>query len=127
MPSIFPYPKISLTVKDYLTSLILNRVSIFSPNAATGSTSATLNKKSGTVTFTAVISGTTMQAFTINNSFITATSGIVVGLNYNPLANSGKPRILSYIKNTGVLTLYVDNPPAAATNADIVIDLIITS
>ncbi len=92
----------------------------------TGTTSVTESTQSGRITFTTGVAGTNKQQYTITNTLITATSSVILTLNY-PMGGAGLPSIIYQELTTGNINFLVANPDGAATNQNIVVDFIIIS
>ena len=78
-------------------------------NTATGTTSVTINAKSGVATFTASIAKAGgLNNFTIFNTQILPTSIVSYGLSYSP-QETEQPLIMSYACATGEVSFYLVN------------------
>lgn len=125
--ALFTYPIISRVDFDYLLSLIQTCISKFAgTNTMTGSTSATLNQPSGSVTYTGAAAGSSITLFTLTNSYVTTTSLVIPILNYNTSTHSGAPEIATIVKTNGSVVFYIKNTSASATNSNLVIDFLIS-
>lgn len=114
---------LSLTV----TASLLTKIIKFNvANTKTGTTSVTESTQSGRITFTTGVAGTNKQQYTITNTLITASSSVILTLNY-PMAGAGLPSIIFQELTSNTINFIVANPDGAATDQNIVVDFIIIS
>jgi len=125
--AIFTYPKISLRLYDYLLSLIQSGVSFDATNTISGTNTAELNTRSGTVTYTDVLDASNFQPYVLVNALISPSSFVDYALNYDGDSNDGVPQIVHIKKEDGQVTFYFENLDILPTNADLVVDFIIIS
>jgi len=112
MPSQFPYPIVSLAIKDYLLSLI-NPFNVL--NTVSGTTSGTLNKKSGIIDVTQFLTAGQTGIFTLTNSYAYLTpqkSVVQYSLWYS---GAGTPVITSYLTTNGTVVFAIKNIDATTT------------
>lgn len=112
MASIFPYPIVSLAIKDYLLSLI-NQFNVLSVVA--GTTSGTLNAKTGTIAITNNLAAGATASFTLTNSFITLTPNASVVFTSMRYSGTGTPIVTSNAVVNGIITFSIKNDHASAS------------
>jgi hypothetical protein len=111
----------TVTKQTVLTKLITYLQTLFAEkfdasNTSTGTTSVTINAKSGVATFTASVGAdTSPTSFTINNTSITASSKINLNLSYFPSGDE-MCAISAYKASNGSVLIYFTN--YSAVNAD---------
>ena len=97
---------------DYWDIIALAReIELLSPtgtgNTSTGGSSVTINAVSGLATYTDVINHNEKAEFTLNNSFATTSSIMLVSLRYN---GAGYPSLLHYeTPSNGVVKFHLAN------------------
>lgn len=91
-----------------VTPLTLKKKFLDTSNAATGDIVVTLNTINGLATFTTVVGGTSVVAYTVLNSNITATSIVSYSLKCENTINT-RVSVLSYVTSSGVLVFYIHN------------------
>lgn len=113
--AIFTYPTISLSLYDYLLSLI-NPFKV--TNTVSGTTTGTLNQKSGVIAITNNLAAGASGTFTLTNSnaFLTPTKSVIqYSLWYT---GAGTPVLTSYYTTNGTAVFTIKNDHSAdAINA----------
>jgi hypothetical protein len=109
---------ISQSVMDSLNDYIENNIAplkFVDTNTATGVSDATLNKTSGDVLYTNVLSAARPFQFTLNNSLVTSTTRISWSINYTKIGNEALFPCY-YNCSSGVINFWVAQTNGTSSN-----------
>lgn len=112
----------SVTKRTLLTKVITYLQTLFAPkfvatNTASGTTSVTINSKSGVATFTQKVAANSTANYSILNSMVTASSKIVFSVDADFGSTSGLLNLMGYNCTSGAIDLFFFNP-ALSDNFD---------
>lgn len=101
-------------VQQWVNNKLTLKQDIFNANnTATGTTSVTINAKSGVATFTSIIPAGSGAIFIINNNQVTVNSLVFFSIKNS---SDGEPYISYYNTGSGTISIAVPNPSGDATS-----------
>lgn len=106
-------------VQQWVNNKLTLKQDIFNANnTATGTTSVTINAKSGVATFTATVEifqDQPFSVFTINNNLVTSSTKLFHSLSYDP-AGDESCQISFYACSSNTISFYLTNFSSQSTN-----------